>query len=174
MWFRVYPLRPTLRIRVRITHPPWVATDRLYSARQRRRHWGLAGKKCLPLLHTLMKLMLPGSVDGAWVRSDRSGPGASSIRLRVKGGGIMLAGTGKGTVTGTQLDLTALDTHDFCLLQFLIRLNYSVRLSAHQPINLMGFSFSFTAYTVGSLDIYVFLGQSKVTLYILIKNLPCA
>jgi len=125
-----YPLKVTLRIRIRITHTPRVATDRLYSARQRRRHSGLAGKKCLPLLHTLMKLMLPGSWDGD----------VSEIR-EIWPWGELSWGTaaGKASASATQLDLTALDTHDFCLLQFLIRLNYSVRLSAHQPINLMGF-----------------------------------
>lgn len=82
-----------------------------------------------------MKLMLPGQemsgmaegedMENVWDLRDLALGRAQLSRTAV--------------ATETHLDLAALDTHDFCLLQFLIRLNYSVRLSAHQPINLMGF-----------------------------------
>lgn len=95
------------------------------------RRSGLAGKKCLPLLHTLMKLMFPSwteqGIDGATERQrstereSESGKGRKHIWYPARA-----VGATRPPSCSAPLLPCALDTHDFCLLEILIRLNYCI------------------------------------------------
>lgn len=80
------------------------------------RRSGLAGKKCLPLLHTLMKLMFPSRTEQGIDRATERVSEEEKEHL-----------ISRAPALEPPIPVPcALDTHDFCLLEILIRLNYCI------------------------------------------------